>query len=64
MNSFIQGSLLEVESPFKVDRFTGEIRVREGVILDFETTSTYTMEVKVNGVVETIQINLNDLAGE
>ncbi len=63
LNDALQSAIDEVEIPFKIDRLTGEIRVRDGALLDYETNPTYTYDVMVNGMVETVEIRLTDVPG-
>ncbi len=63
VNAGLQAAIDDVEIPFKIDRFTGDIRVRDGALLDYETNPTYTLDVTVNGTVESVEIRLTDVPG-
>jgi protein-disulfide isomerase len=56
VNQFFQTAVSEVETPFKLDRVTGQIRVRDASLL---TEPSYTFDVMVNGQAETITINVS-----
>ncbi len=60
VDAFFLAAVNSVESPFKIDRFTGDIRVNDPSLLDFDTQSTYELDVTVNGVVEQITIHLTE----
>ena len=63
VNRMFQTAIAQVDSPFRVDRFTGEIRVEDTSLLDFETQRRVTFDVMVNGNVETVTVNLTDVVG-
>ena len=63
VNQMFQDAIDAVESPFKIDRFTGQIRVRDASRLDFEAQSSYNLRVQVNGVIQEIRINVTDVPG-
>ncbi len=64
----ISDRLSEVTTPFAINRMTGEIRVRDSSILDFETQSSYTFDVRVSDGTTTetvpVTIDLNDINDE
>lgn len=62
VNQMVQNALDAVELPFNIDRFTGEITVRDGTTLDFETTPMYEFDVIVNGAMQTVTIDVGDVA--
>ena len=61
LNQLLTDKLNAVQTPFKIDRFSGDIRVRDGALLDFETTPSYTLDVMVNGSPQTVRIDLTDV---
>lgn len=63
VNQFLQAAVDDVEFAFKLDRFSGDVRVRESALLDFEQEATISFDVMVNGGVEPVQVNLIDVAG-
>ncbi len=63
LNSVIQAAIDLVDTPFKMDRFTGEIRLRDGFALDFESQSSYSFDVMVNGQLEAIEVRVVDVGG-
>ena len=62
-DQLIQSALNNVETPFKIDRFTGDIRVRDAALLDYEATSSYSFDVMINGATESVQVDLTNVAG-
>ena len=63
VDNLFQTAIDQADSPFRVDRFTGQIRVNDSSLLDFETQRRVTFDVMVNGNVETVTVNLTDVAG-
>ncbi|MEA3499346.1 MAG: VCBS domain-containing protein [Campylobacterota bacterium] len=61
-------SLLE-DSIFQINSTTGEISIKDGATLDFESGSNYTLDVKVTdeyGASDTksVEVNVNDITGK
>jgi protein-disulfide isomerase len=63
VNQVFQAAIDAVQLPFNIDRVTGDIRLRDNTLLDFETESTIRFDVMVNGRVESVEINLSDAPG-
>ena len=63
VNLVLQNAVDDVDFPFAIDRFTGDITVRDGTLLDFEDTATYEFDVMVNGALQTITIDIGNVAG-
>ncbi len=58
VNQMFQNAIDAIDTPFKIDRYTGAIRVRDASLLNASTTPSYTLDVMVNGQVETITIDV------